>query len=95
MQIVHKVESKPGKIVRIRHNVKKSHKLTPSSLGARSVLPTGRYFGRKTQYWPNKNLSGRKNMRPNFSQICLKVAEKWQNFFEVCSLLKSLNNLKA
>jgi hypothetical protein len=30
------------------------------------VLPTGRNFGRKTQKWPYKNMSGRKNSRPNF-----------------------------
>jgi hypothetical protein len=30
------------------------------------VLPTGRNFGRKTQKWPHKNMSGRKNPRPNF-----------------------------
>jgi hypothetical protein len=43
---------------------------------AQTVLPTGRYFGRKTQKWPHKNLSGRKNPRPNFWHICLKMAEK-------------------
>jgi hypothetical protein len=41
------------------------------------VLPTGRNFGRKTQKWPHKNLNGRKNLRPNFWQIFIKMAEKW------------------
>jgi hypothetical protein len=46
-----------------------------------AVLPTGRNFGRKTQKWPHKNLSGRNNLRPNFWQIIIKMAEKWPNFF--------------
>jgi hypothetical protein len=46
-----------------------------------TVLPTGRNFGRKTQKWPHKNLSGRNNLRPNFWQIIIKMAEKWPNFF--------------
>jgi hypothetical protein len=59
-----------------------------------AVLPTGRYFGRKTQNWPNKILSGWKNLQPKFLQICLKLAENWQNFFEEF-FLKSLDNLQA
>jgi hypothetical protein len=58
------------------------------------VLPTGRYFGRKTQKWPYKNLCGRKNQRPNFLQICLEMAEMWPNFFELCSSGKNLDNLQ-
>jgi hypothetical protein len=51
--------------------------------GKPAVLPAGRNFGRKTQKWPQKILSGRENPRPNFWQICLKMAEKGPNFFEV------------
>jgi hypothetical protein len=40
-----------------------------------TVLPTGRNFGRKTQKWPPKNISGRKNQRPNFWQIFRKMTE--------------------
>jgi hypothetical protein len=47
------------------------------------VFPTGRNFGRKTQKRPLKNMSGRENPRPNILQICLKMAEKGPNFFEV------------
>jgi hypothetical protein len=32
-----------------------------------AVLPTGRNFGRKTQKWLLKNISGRKNPRPEKS----------------------------
>jgi hypothetical protein len=31
---------------------------------ALSVLPTGRYFGRRTQKRPEKNISGREKVRP-------------------------------
>jgi hypothetical protein len=55
------------------------------------VLPTGRNFGRKTQNWPPKNISGWKNQRPNFWQIFQKMAEKWPNFFEVCYSHKNLH----
>jgi hypothetical protein len=48
------------------------------SLRIAAVLPTGRNFGRKTQMWPHKNLSGRKI----FWQIYQKMTEKWPNFFE-------------
>jgi hypothetical protein len=47
----------------------------------------------KTQKWPHKNLSGRKNPRPIVLQICLKMSEKWQNFLEGCSSHKNLDNL--
>jgi hypothetical protein len=40
-----------------------------------SVLSTGRNFGRKTQKWSDKKLSGRTNPRSNFMQIFYKVAE--------------------
>jgi hypothetical protein len=33
----------------------------------------------------HKNLSGRKKWRANFLQIFQKMAEKWPNFFVVCS----------
>jgi hypothetical protein len=62
--------------------------------GSGSVLSTGRYFGRKTQKWPHKNLSGRKFLRANFLQICLKIAEKWPNLFEGYSSLKNLDYLQ-
>jgi hypothetical protein len=39
-------------------------------------LPTGRFFGRKTQKGPNKNISGRTNLRPNFGRIFPKRAKK-------------------
>jgi hypothetical protein len=45
-----------------------------------AVLPTGRNFCRKTQKWPQKNLSGRENSRPNFLQNYPKMAEKGPNF---------------
>jgi hypothetical protein len=48
------------------------------------VLPTGRNVGRKTQKWPYKNISGRKNPRPNYWQIFQKMAEKWPNLFLKC-----------
>jgi hypothetical protein len=57
-------------------------------------LPTGRNFGRKTQKWPHKNLSGRKKQRPNFWPISQKMAEKWPNFFGVCTSHKALGYLK-
>jgi hypothetical protein len=56
-----------------------------------AVLPTGQNFGRKTQKWPHKNLSGRKKWRPNFLQIFQKMAEKWPNFFAVCSSPRRLD----
>jgi hypothetical protein len=59
-----------------------------------SVLPTGRNFGRKTQKWPHKNLSGRKKQRPNFWPISQKIAEKWPNFFGVCISHEGLDYLK-
>jgi hypothetical protein len=58
------------------------------------VLPTGRNFGRKTQKWPHKNLSGREKLRPNFWPIFQKMAEKWPNFYSVCTSHKSLHYLK-
>jgi hypothetical protein len=61
-----------------------------------AVLPTGRNVGRKTQKWLLKNISGQKNRRPNFVQICQKMAEIWPNFFEVFSqktLIISKNRL--
>jgi hypothetical protein len=42
---------------------------------------------------PIKKLSGRKNLRPNFLQICLKMAEKWPNFFEVSLSHENLDYL--
>jgi hypothetical protein len=53
-------------------------------------LPTGRNFGRKTQKWPNKNLSGWKRQRPNILQIFQKMAEEWQNFPEDYIHIKKL-----
>jgi hypothetical protein len=53
----------------------------PTFSAIAAVLPTGRNFGRKTQKWPHKNVSGRKNPLPNFWQIFIKLAEKWPNFF--------------
>jgi hypothetical protein len=44
------------------------------------VLPTGRNFCRKTQKWPQKNISGRENLRPNLMQISQQMAEKGPNF---------------
>jgi hypothetical protein len=35
-----------------------------------------------------------KNLWSNFLQIFLKTAEKWENFFEVCSLHKKLTEKK-
>jgi hypothetical protein len=37
------------------------------------VLPTGRNFGRKTQKWPHKHISGRKNLLPILLQIFQKM----------------------
>jgi hypothetical protein len=56
-----------------------------------SVLPTGRNIGRKTQKWPHKNISGRKNLRPKYLPIFQKVAEKWPNFLVLGCSLKCLN----
>jgi hypothetical protein len=53
------------------------------------VLPTGRNFCSKTLKWPHKNLSGRENPRPNFLQICQKMAEKGLNLFGVLFHIKS------
>jgi hypothetical protein len=39
------------------------------------VFPTGRFFGRKTQKLPKKNISGRTNLRPNFGRILPERAE--------------------
>jgi hypothetical protein len=58
------------------------------------VLPTGRNFGRKTQKWPFKYLSGRKKQRPNFSPISQKMAEKWPNFFGMWTSHKGLDYVK-
>jgi hypothetical protein len=60
----------------------------------RTVLPTGRNFGRKTQKLPHKNLSCRKKQWPNFLPIFQKLAEKWPNFFAVCTSHKSLDYLQ-
>jgi hypothetical protein len=62
--------------------------------GIQPVLPTGRNFCRKTQEWPQKNLSGRENPRPNFLRIGQKMAEKGPNFFEVWFSYKILDTLK-
>jgi hypothetical protein len=59
-----------------------------------TVLLTGRKFGRKTQKWPCKNLSGRKKQRPNFLQIFQKIAEKCPDFFAVCSSHQILDCLQ-
>jgi hypothetical protein len=64
------------------------------SHGSESMLPTGRNFGRKTKKWPHKNLSGRKKLRPNFWPIFQEMAEKWPNFYSVCTSHKGLNYLK-
>jgi hypothetical protein len=43
--------------------------------------------------WAAGKIRGRKNPRPNYLLICLKLAEKWQNFLKVYSLHISLDNL--
>jgi hypothetical protein len=59
------------------------------------VLPTGQNFGRRTQKWPHKNLSGRKKQRLIFLQIFKKLAEKWLIFFvAVCSSHQSKDSLQ-
>jgi hypothetical protein len=54
-----------------------------NSAQAHAVLPTGKYIGRKTQKWPNENLSRRKNPRPkffaDFSNYGRKVAELFRS----------------
>jgi hypothetical protein len=58
-----------------------------------TVLPTGQNFGRKTQKWPYKNLSGRKKTAEffaDFSKNSRKVAE----LFSVCFSHKSLDYLQ-
>jgi hypothetical protein len=66
----------------------------PGKNATEPVLPTGRNFCRKTQNWPQKNLSGRENPRLNFLQISQKMAEKEPNFFEVWFTNKILNTLR-
>jgi hypothetical protein len=41
-------------------------------------FPTGQFFGRKTQKGPNKNISNRTNLRPNF----LRKGRKGAKFFK-------------
>jgi hypothetical protein len=48
-----------------------------------------RNFGRKTQKWPQKNISGRENPRPNFMHISQTMAEKGQHFLNCVFHLKS------
>jgi hypothetical protein len=38
--------------------------LHPGPFHFTPVMPTGRNFGRNTQKWPHKNLSGLKKLRP-------------------------------
>jgi hypothetical protein len=48
-----------------------------------AVLPTGINFGRKTQSGPTK-ISAAGKFRGRILGRFLKMAEKWQNFFELC-----------
>jgi hypothetical protein len=56
------------------------HGQIKGQLWLKSVLPTGRNFGRKTQKWPHKNINGRKN--PNFKQIFQKWPKSGRTFMK-------------
>jgi hypothetical protein len=57
--------------------------------GPCAVMPTDRLFGRRSQKGPNKKLSGRTILRPNFGRFWTKRAEKGPNFNKIVSLLLS------
>jgi hypothetical protein len=64
--------------------------LSARAVGARYTIqfwgerdPTGRFFGRITQKGLSKNVSGRTNLRQNFSRNFPEMAEKGLNIDNV------------
>ncbi len=56
----------------------------------KSVLPTGRIFGHRTQKGQRKTMSGPSNLRPRFGRIFTKGAEKRPIFSKFIFLTFSL-----
>jgi hypothetical protein len=50
------------------------------------VLPTGRICGRRTQNRPDKNVSGRRNLRPTFGRMFTTSAVFLKSVWHVFSL---------